>query len=73
MLSADTRTLCSASTDATARVWDPVAGVCRHVLRGHTGGVTAVAMDSGGRMLCTGGADCSVHLWRLADGKCVRR
>lgn len=35
----------------------------RGVLRGHTQGVTAVAIDAAGRTLASTGADCTLRLW----------
>ena len=39
------------------------------VLGGHRGAVRALALDRGGTMLATGGADQTVRLWDLATGR----
>ncbi len=44
----------------------------RHVLEGHPGGTTALAIDDGDRWLASGGGDGRVRIWNVADGSLVR-
>jgi WD40 repeat protein len=67
--SPDGRTLASASSDGTARLWDPATGKERRQLEGHRDGVTAVAFAPDGKTLASGGADHTVRLWDAATGR----
>ena len=58
--------------DTTARVWNPESGVCRQVLRGHTGGICAILPHSAceGRVL-TCARDCTIRVWGYRLGHCL--
>jgi WD40 repeat protein len=65
--SPDGRTLASAGTDRTVRVWDPASGQPTATLFGHTEIVFSVAFSPDGRTLATGSMDGTVRLWTPGD------
>lgn len=67
-ISADGKTLLSASEDKTAKVWNLQE---RKEVRSlaHGGAVTALALSSDASKLVTGSADKTCRVWNLADGK----
>ncbi|MBW3608494.1 MAG: helix-turn-helix domain-containing protein [Actinobacteria bacterium] len=67
---ADQRTLASAGSDNTIRIWDvrarkPIGAA----LTGHTAPVTSVAFSRTGRTLASGSADNTVRLWNVRTRK----
>ena len=70
--SPDGRLLATASSDETARVWDPATGGCLRTLTGHTLPVHAVAFSPDGRLLATASDDKTARVWELATGGCLR-
>ena len=67
-ISRDNRWVVTGSDDKTVRLWDlsakdPAANPV--VLRGHDGGVTAVAISPDNRWVVTGSADKTARLWLL--------
>jgi WD40 repeat protein/DNA-binding SARP family transcriptional activator/class 3 adenylate cyclase len=67
VFSADGSRLATASSDGTARIWDPRTGEQQVVLRGgHLGGLIAsVDFSPDGRWLATAAADGVVRVWAL--------
>ena len=67
--SPDGRLLATASTDGTARLWDPATGEHRRTLTGHTSYVSGVAFSPDGRLLATASSDGTARLWDPATGE----
>jgi len=70
--SPDGRLLATASTDMTARLWDPATGECVRTLTGHAAGLRGVAFSPDGRLLATASTGKTARLWDPATGECVR-
>ena len=51
------------------RIWDAATGQQRAILKGHTGGVEAVAVAPDGSWLASGGWDGTVRIWDAATGQ----
>jgi hypothetical protein len=68
--SPDGRLLATASTDSTARLWDPATGDCLRTLPGHAKFVYGVAFSPDGRLLAT--ASITAMVWDPATGHCLR-
>jgi WD40 repeat protein len=59
--------------DGCLRVYDLATGHLREpVLRGHTRGVTALALSSDGRHALSGSDDETVRWWDVESGRCLR-
>jgi WD40 repeat protein len=51
--------------DRPVEVWDAQSLKRLQILRGHTGGVNAIAISPDGRTLATGSWDQTIRLWEL--------
>ena len=61
--SPDGRLLATASSDGTARVWDPATGEHMRTLTGHTSAIYGVAFSPDGRLLATASWDETTRVW----------
>lgn len=68
-----TRVLVSASADKSIRLWDLKTGKQKSRIN-HPGAAGALAVSPDGRLLASGSEKgAAIHLWRVEDGKEVRR
>lgn len=58
----------TAGWDRTVRLWDPVSGEERLVLRGHSGPVRGISFRRNAGQLASGGLDSTVRVWDWAEG-----
>src|SRR5271166_3023998 len=58
--------------DCTLKVWDVGSGRELLTLRGHTGGVSAVAVTQEGRLAVSASYDKTLKVWDLASGRELR-
>ena len=72
-LSADEKSLASASRDGTLRLWDLTTGKESEQLAGAEGTCTCVAFAPDGRELAAGNARGELLLWELPAGRLKRR
>jgi WD40 repeat protein len=70
--SPDGALLATASTDKTARLWDPATGECVRTLTGHAEAVYGVAFSPDGQLLATASDDRTTKLWDPATRDCLR-
>jgi WD40 repeat protein len=66
--SPDGRTVATASSDSTARLWDVASGQLRATLQ-HQGIVHAVAFSPDGKIFATASEDETARLWDTASGQ----
>ena len=71
--SPDGKTVASASSDQTVRLWNAADGKEIRRLQGHQGQVNAVAYSPDGKMVASAGADNTLRLWEATSGKQIRR
>lgn len=64
--------VCSASEDATIKIWDYDSGDHEKTLKGHTDSVQDLAFDPTGKLLASCSADMTVKLWDFQSYECVR-
>jgi WD40 repeat protein/serine/threonine protein kinase len=69
-LSADGRSVLSASADGSLRLW-MIRGGCLTTFRGHEGGVNDCCLSGDGRFALSGGEDRTLRLWETTSGRCV--
>lgn len=68
--SPDGRTLASASSDYTIKLWDARTGAYLKTLLGHTRWIRSVAFSPDGTIIASGGGDNTVKLWNVDSGTC---
>lgn len=64
--------ICSASEDATIKIWDYESGDHEKTLKGHTNSVQDLAFDPNGKLLASCSADMTVKLWDFQSYECIR-
>jgi len=63
--------LVTGSDDKTLGIWRARDWQCLHVLKGHKGRVTAVAVHPSGKLCLSAGTDSQLCLWDLVEGRCA--
>ncbi|KAL2777881.1 WD repeat-containing protein 86 isoform 4, partial [Daubentonia madagascariensis] len=64
--------LVTGSTDGTAKVWQVASGCCHQTLRGHTGAVLCLVLDTPGHTAFTGSTDTTIRAWDILSGEQLR-
>ena len=57
--------LCSASYDASVRIWDMEQSTCLHILTHHCEPVTSISFHPSGQYLVSGSHEGLFNLWSL--------
>ena len=60
------------SLDGTAKSWSIETGETMQTYRGHTSGITCMAVDANGKMLFTGSSDHTIRSWEILKGQLVK-
>lgn len=66
--SPDGKTLASASSDHTIKLWDVATGIELRTLKGHSLDVNSVAFSPDGKTLASGSLDSTIKLWDVSTG-----
>ena len=64
--------LVTGSTDGTAKVWQVASGCCHQTLRGHTGAVLCLVLDTHSHTAFTGSTDATSRAWDILSGAQLR-
>lgn len=64
--------LVTGSTDGTAKVWQVASGCCHQTLRGHTGAVLCLVLDTHSHTAFTGSTDATIRAWDILSGAQLR-
>jgi len=67
--SSDGKTLASAGSDRTVKLWDSTTGKEIHTLEGHTGSVTCLNFSRDGTLVASGSRDKTVRVWNVQSGE----
>ncbi len=69
----DGKTLVSASSDRTVRLWDTEAGRQIRTLSGHSGAVFGVALSADSSWIVSAGGDATIRLWDRISGRQLKQ
>ena len=69
MFSPDGKTLASASSDKTIKLWNVGTGKQITSLTGHQGWVISAAFSPDGKTLASASSDSTIKLWNVGTGK----
>ncbi len=69
VFSSDGKRLMTGGEENTVKIWDSGNGELLQTLRGHTGGVWALAIDQEERWLATAGEDTTIRIWNPDSGR----
>jgi WD40 repeat protein len=72
VFSPDGKTVASASSDKTVKLWDAGTGTEQHTLRGHSDLVSAVVFSPDGKTVASASWDKTVKLWDAGTGTELR-
>nr|XP_031311577.1 WD repeat-containing protein 86 isoform X4 [Camelus dromedarius] len=64
--------LVTGSTDGMAKVWQVASGCCHQTLRGHTGAVLCLVLDTPSHTAFTGSTDATIRAWDILSGEQLR-
>ncbi|MEV6482471.1 TIR domain-containing protein [Streptomyces sp. NPDC051576] len=64
--------LVTGGNDGVVRLWEPVTGQGRRILRGHGRKIGTLSFSSDGSLLAAGGNDGVVRVWHAASGRRMR-
>jgi WD40 repeat protein len=71
VFSHDSVWLASASSDETAKIWDPISGRCLSTFWDHNGEVIAVAFSHESKILASASSDHTIKLWDASRSSCL--
>jgi WD40 repeat protein len=67
----DSKTVASASSDKTIKLWDAATGACTATLKGHSSLVNSVAFSHDSKTVASASYDETIKLWDAATGDCT--
>merc|ERR1719277_2024222 len=67
------RSIASASSDHSVRVWNAITGIVELVLVGHLQTVSSLSFAPNGIYLASGSLDRTVRIWNLQEGALTAR
>ena len=71
LFTSDGKTMITAGSDASIRLWDFDAGKVTQTLEGHRGGIVGLVLSPSGKLLASSSVDRSIRIWDVETGKQV--